>query len=225
VESPAKERLTGALILVAALVIIVPEMLSGPDDVRDAAAPAAPSAAAGPPMRTYNLELGTAVKGSAGAQSSLTPEAAGSAAADAAEAAVPPPVTASAAEPASPPSAAIVAPAPLPAAADEASPAPDDAPVAATPPAAQAPVRATPAAPGGSGRWWVQLGSFSARENAERLERQLRAAGFGVDVSQVRAGGKELFRVRAGPVRDRPAAVALQGRLAAMGHKAALVAP
>jgi cell division septation protein DedD len=75
------------------------------------------------------------------------------------------------------------------------------------------------------GKWWTQLGSFSSRDNAQKLGQQLRAAGFNVDVSKVRAGGKELFRVRAGPVADRADALALQARLAAAGHKSTLVAP
>jgi cell division septation protein DedD len=73
--------------------------------------------------------------------------------------------------------------------------------------------------------WWVQLGSFASRDNADRLARQLRTSGFPLEVSRIRAQGKELYRVRAGPVKDRAAAVALQARLAAAGHKSSLVAP
>lgn len=57
-DSRVKERLTGAAILVAALVILIPEMFSGrragekPRDVP----PAAP-ASEGPPLRTYTAEI------------------------------------------------------------------------------------------------------------------------------------------------------------------------
>ena len=73
--------------------------------------------------------------------------------------------------------------------------------------------------------WWAQLGSFSARDNADRLARQLRDAGYQMDVSRIRVGGKDLYRVRAGPVASREAAVSLQTRLAAAGHKSSLVPP
>jgi cell division protein FtsN len=46
-----------------------------------------------------------------------------------------------------------------------------------------------------------------------------------MEVSPVRSGGKELYRVRAGPVATREAATSLQARLGTSGHKATLVAP
>ena len=86
-------------------------------------------------------------------------------------------------------------------------------------PAAEEPLPASRA------RWWTQLGSFSSRDNAERLARDLRSKGFAIDVVRIRVGGKDLHRVRAGPVASRDAAVALQSRLAAAGHKSSLVPP
>lgn len=74
-------------------------------------------------------------------------------------------------------------------------------------------------------QWWAQLGSFASRDNAERLIRELRAAGYSVNLARVVAGGKELYRVRAGPEATREAAMSLQARLAAAGHKSSLVAP
>jgi cell division septation protein DedD len=71
----------------------------------------------------------------------------------------------------------------------------------------------------------VQVGVFASRENAERLARELGSAGVPTQVAAVRSQGKELQRVRAGPVADRAAAAALQARLAAKGHKSSLVAP
>lgn len=91
-------------------------------------------------------------------------------------------------------------------------------------PVAAEPTPAPPVVATG-GNWWVQLGSFSARDNAERLGKQLRAAGYPVSVSPIKSNGKELYRVRAGPVPTREAAAGLQGRLAAAGHKSSLVAP
>lgn len=206
-EGPVKERLTGALILVAALVIIVPEMLSGPDPavVRDGVVPAQP-ADAGPPMRTYSMVLNGETNSRPASQAELTPQAPTSAAV-VPVVALPEPV-----KPVEEPEAEA---APAPASAAAPAPVPQAAPVA------PAPKVATPTA----GNWWAQLGSFSSQENADRLARQLRAADYPVDVSKINAGGKELYRVRAGPLQSRMDAQALQARLATAGHKSTLVAP
>ncbi len=222
-ETRVKERLTGALILVALFVIVVPEMLSGPSWRRaDGNAPAAD----GPPVRSYTMELG----GAQADQSALAPSTAARAGAEPAapdsQPATPAPAEPAAAAPASAPeplAAAVESPRVPPAAAP---------PVAATPPAAPAPAAApassprSPAAPAASGTsWWVQAGSFSQSANAQRVVRELGAAGISARVSSVRSNGKELFRVRAGPVADRSAAEALQRRMAAAGHKGTLVPP
>lgn len=212
-EGPVKERLTGALILIAALIIVVPEMLSGPDSSQPAPGD---DAEAGPPLRTYQLQLDTPSAARSEDQSALSPRST--------QPEPEPPVAEVRAGTEPVPEAA---PAQQVAAAKVAEP-PAEKPVVETPPAqkppAQKPSPPTPAA-ASTGNWWAQLGSFSARENAERLARQLRAAGYQVSVSPSKSNGKELFRVRAGPVASREAAVALQSRLAAAGHKSALVAP
>ncbi len=202
-EGPVKERLTGALILVAALVIIVPEMLlrPGPEVVHDGVAPAQP-ADAGPPLRTYSMVLNGDPDSRASGQAALTPQSPTPPATSAAE---PEPEPEPESEPAPP--------------AVESQPEPAPAAVAAT--VAPEPAVAAPPA----GKWWAQLGSFSSQENADRLARQLRAAGYSVNVSKINAGGKELYRVRAGPVQSRMDAQALQARLASAGHKSTLVAP
>jgi len=238
VERATRERLTGAVILVAALAILVPEMLSGPGG---ADVPREPVADTGPPLTTYDLTIDSSAPASRQQQlSSVTSQAQSIAEA------VPPPVTA-------PPPQADVAEEPSP------EPAGGSASVAepATPPAAtqSRPVaagnddsgarggagqksasstavtesRATappakPAANAASG-WWVQLGSFSSAQNAQQLARKLRAQGFSIDVSVVRSGGKDLHRVRAGPEKDRAAASALRSRLAAAGQKEMLIGP
>lgn len=191
-EGPLKERLTGALIVVAVLVIVVPEMLSGPGR---SLAPDT-SADAGPPVRTYSLELGTTAAPLTQDQSALTPQST---------------------EPPAPPEAD---PEPAPAAPVAQPPTPQVADVKpAAAPAAPAPRAAS------KGQWWTQLGSFSSRDNAERLARDLRGKGHAIDVARIRVGGKDLYRVRAGPVASREAAVALQSRLSAAGHKSSLVPP
>jgi DedD protein len=223
VEGPVKERLTGALILVALLVIVVPEMLSGPDEP---AARNAPAAEAGPPLRTYSLQLDSASTGRSQDQSALSPRAMEAPAQVASEpVAAQTDSTAKAAQ-ITPPSTeenavAPAAPEPKPAASTTATtPKPLPAAVPARPAVSASAARAE-----SGGQWWAQLGSFASRDNAERLTRELRAAGYSVNLARVQAGGKELYRVRAGPASTRDAAVSLQARLAAAGHKSSLVAP
>jgi cell division septation protein DedD len=100
-----------------------------------------------------------------------------------------------------------VAPAVAPAAAAEAP-----ANIAPTAPAAS-PV--TGAAPGT--RWTVQVGSFSRRDFAERMVKQVRARGFAV----VAVGPDErgLYRVRSAAVNARASAEALRQKMAAQGLK------
>lgn len=212
-EGPVKERLTGALILIAALIIVVPEMLSGPDRNQPVSGD---DAEAGPPLRTYQLQLDTPSAARSEDQSALSPRTV-QAAPETPAAAVEPPAAQSTPE---------AAPAPAAPAATPAVENPASKNLAAKNTAADRPAMEKPAAAAAStGNWWAQLGSFAARENAERLARQLRAAGYQVSVSPAKSNGKELFRVRAGPASSREAALALQSRLAAAGHKSTLVAP
>jgi cell division septation protein DedD len=204
VTSSVKERLTGALILIVALVIVVPELFSGRPEQRPATeAPEAQSADAGPPLRSYTMDL-------EGKQQTLaeTPAASPS----------PPPAIP---EPRLPATKApeTTAPAPKPAEAEKSAEA--GKPPAATP--ATKPAAATVATPAHG--WWVQLGSFSARDNAQRLAATLGSAGYSVRVSPTTKNGKELYRVLAGPAEDRAAAATLQARLTAAGHKGTLVSP
>jgi DedD protein len=221
VDSPLKERLTGALIVVAVLVVVVPEMLSGPDKSSATARSATDS---GPPVRTFSLELGSPAAASTQDQSALTPQSSESpvaAPAPAPAAALPAPKEAEAPAPPPPPAqptATESAPVAQPPTLASKPPAPADVkPVVAA--AAE-----TPAA-GAKGQWWTQLGSFSSRDNAERLARDLRGKGYSISVARIKVGAKDLYRVRSGPAASREAAVALQARLAAVGHKSSLVAP
>lgn len=220
-ESPTKERLTGGLIFVAALIIIVPEMFSGPD--REPAPDAAPAAdaSAGPQMRTYDMMLDRPA-GQEPAQESLTPRPVPPAAAGQVSLAAEPVADGAPEAPAdnlpAEPEPGVVARQTTP----EPQREPPPAVVAPKPPAASTP---SPAAAAPSGRWWVQLGRFSERENAERLALELRRAGYNISLSQIRADGKELTLVRAGPVADRTAASALQKRLSAAGHSGSFLVP
>jgi DedD protein len=231
-----KKRLTGALIIVALLVVLVPEIL--PDPAARLVGEGAAPAAEGPPLRTYLMDLGGAGRAESD-QSALAPQAG-----------PPPPLTIAPVivmEPTSvPPSPASERPA-VPAVSVQSAP---NRPVAANaaksdqpsressprPSAAQSQAERSSAAPASpatpraesiapSGGWWVQMGSFSQSANAQQLAQTLSKSGFPTQVSPMRSNGKDLYRVRAGPVVDRAAAEALRTRLAEAGHKGTLVAP
>ena len=75
----------------------------------------------------------------------------------------------------------------------------------ATPPPALA--RQTPAAQvetrEGLSAWMIQVGSFSLRDNADNLVKQLREKAFAADIEQVSVSGTLLYRVLVGPEVDR----------------------
>jgi DedD protein len=198
-----KERLTGAIILVALIVLLVPELLTGPIRMRPAPAAAATAAAVDSgsaahgeaPLRSYTMTLGA-----------------------------PPPVQATEVSPQAPPP----PPTATPQAGSPDSSTPSPAPAAPqsslqdTKPPAHPPLEEDRSSASSSG-WVVQLGSFASRHNAERLARSLESRGFRMSVSSARAGSRVLWRVRAGPARDHAAAVHLAARLRALGHRGELL--
>lgn len=74
-----------------------------------------------------------------------------------------------------------------------------------------------------TGMWAVQLGSFSSRENAERLAADLRRQGFAAFLSGLSTGSGQLHRVRIGPQKDRDDAEAMAARLSSAGHTGQVV--
>jgi len=80
-----------------------------------------------------------------------------------------------------------------------------------TPPPAEKQVEAPKPAPAGDragepgplGNWVVQMASFSSEQNALRLRDRLRKAGFVTQVEKVLVDGKTHFRVRVGPYLER----------------------
>jgi len=198
-----KERLTGAIILVALIVLLVPELLTGP--VGSATrSQAVASSIEGPPLRSYTIKLADEAR-LRGASAHSGPEQ---------PAPLPPaPAPAAAATPAPP-------------AAQEPGSTPNPSPAAAAPaahagPGAGAAAAVQPGSAETSGGYLVQLGSFGSRANAERLAKKVRAQGFAVSVSQGSSG--RLYRVRVGPAHDRAAAGELAQQLRAHGHSGAIV--
>ena len=195
-----KERLTGAAILVIIVVLLVPELLSGPPATNSLPGT---GTTAGPPVRSYTIDL----RDTAGAQppATVAPPAAIAAAPAESPAASAPSVNAA--------STAVVPPnAPPPA---ETSGAP---PVATPPPMSKAPSPAASAhAVKPKGGWTVQIGSFARRDYADRMAKQVTAKGYSVEVAGPDDRG--LFRVRSAPLPDRAAATALKQKMQASGLK------
>lgn len=209
-ERLVKERLVGAAVLMAAAVILIPEMLSGPDR-ESRAEPAAAQSRSDSPIKTYTIDLSHS-------PSEQPPQAV-------VENRAPPPEEPPAAEP--------VAAQPAPS--DQAKPEVPQQSGAAVPqpvveqPTATVPARAAqrPLASGGeaptSGRWAVQVGTFSKEANAQRLVKQLRDQGESAFVMPVKSGAATLYRVRIGPMKDRASAEAALRDVKASAPGAAVV--
>jgi DedD protein len=81
------------------------------------------------------------------------------------------------------------------------------------------PKRSPEPATSSSGMWAVQLGSFSNKENAEKLAADLRKQGYAAFLSQLTTSSGQLHRVRIGPQKDRASAEAMAANLLKVGHK------
>jgi DedD protein len=213
-ERRVKERLIGASILVVLIVLVVPELLSGPKSA--APAPHAmqlPAAAPSEePIRNVTVDLTTS-KAPATADSETAPEPASAAP-------VPAPQAASTV-----PSSAVP---PMPAAPVQALPKPAAPVQAAVESAAPPPISKSGTVHGEVSRtaaWAVQLGSFANRANADNLAHQLKAQGFAVYVLSGGSGAATRHRVRVGPLADRDAAERTAAKLKALGHASSLVSP
>lgn len=51
-----------------------------------------------------------------------------------------------------------------------------------------------------SGKVWIQVGAFGAKDNADRLIREMRSAGYATDMEVVSVNGKNFHRVYIGPI-------------------------
>ena len=204
-ERIVKERLVGAAVLMAAAIILIPEMLSGPD--RDSAAQPPAQSRSDAPIKTYTIDLSQ----SPGAQPAPAvvdnrappPEELPGAQHPVAQAAAPQPPAADQAKPeVSQQSAELAKPV-------------VEAP---TPAPAARPLASDPAAPT-SGRWAVQIGTFSKEANAQRLVKELRDQGQSAFVMPVKSGAATLYRVRIGPMKDRASAEAALRDVKSQGAK------
>ena len=235
-----KERLTGAIILVVLIVLLVPELLSGPS--RSVPAPqAAATSSEEPPLRSYTIDLAddTHSADSSVGTSNASPQASGpeqptpiadsSTPAQQGDSDAPTEDSPNSPQGAQAMAAQTQAPASsVPSTTPQEQPRPtasrgqgQSARPPQWPPAAD---RAeTTDRSSTTGGWMVQLGVFSIQANAERLAQELKSQGFHALVSENSGGGRPLWRVRAGPVAERAAAEQLNARLRAAGHAGSVV--
>lgn len=200
-----KERIIGAIVLVAAVVLVVPVFLDGPpEDGGIVSERISLPGQQSDGTRTVVLDRD---------RSDPVPEEQ-----------APAPRQTTAAPAASPVEAEATSGGPERSAptqtADTRPPAPEPVPEADTmteEPAAQPRTRSS------TGMWAVQLGSFSNEANAERLAADLRQQGFAAFLSKLATDNGELHRVRVGPQRDREAAETMLARLERAGQTGQVV--
>lgn len=198
----------------AAAIILVPEMLSGPPEPKRGETPRASGET---PVKTYTIDFSRPpsvesptedVPDTRAPPSEMPPPAAAEtpSAASGGEApqADPEPKSAETAAPAvsnAPPEAKAPPAASTESVPPPKAPTPVTAPVSA-PPAPVASGGSAPTSKAGAG-WAVQLGSFSTQATAERLSAELRAEGYEAFVMPVKASSSTLYRVRIGPMPSR----------------------
>jgi DedD protein len=202
-----KERLVGASILVALIVLIVPELLSGPtpSPVIDRPPVSTPE-----PVRNVTVDL-VPSKVPAPAAEPTSPSIAR------------PPQSPSGIPPGGIPSSGIPAGAEAAGAEAAGANAPSVPLESAPPPPTSAAAGAKPAV--ASRAWAVQLGSFASRDNADKMLHQLRGQGFAVFILPGGSGPSLRYRVRIGPMADRGAAAQEAAKLKSLGHVATVVPP
>lgn len=234
-DNQVKQRVIGAVVLVALAVIFVPMLLEKPDSDLD---PVGSNLPEQPDMavqdRIEPLTLPEPPPENEPAQVVLDQAPDMTAAPAAGDAGMPPaegaaPATTAPAPAAEAPAAVAQAlPAPV-TAAPPAAPAqpPATTPAQAVPPAAAPPAAApapvTPAAPAPSAQtetaakplsgWVVQLASLASKNNALALRERLRGLGYTAFVEEIKTAQGVLYRVRVGPELERVSADNLRNRL------------
>lgn len=194
-DTRLKQRLVGAIVLVALAVIFIPMILQPPEQVQSPSTDIPPQ-----PAGDFKDRLATPMPAPAPLPDQPPRQVV-----------APPTATTSAPIPAAPSTVAPQVEAP-PAAAEMSNaeavvPVPDK----------------TPAPAAKLGAWVVQVGVFSQEANAQALAKTLRGKGHVAFVERFAGKTSPSFRVRLGPFKDRAAAEALQARLKREDRLAAMV--
>ncbi len=196
VEQQLKERLVGAVVVVAVGVILIPVLLDGPAGSAGSRSIGLELPAPDSESRTHTIRLGEPREQPPVARPSPST-----------------PVERS-------PERGSVSRAPAPAPEKRPSPAKTQSRPAAPAPA---PVEPPVPAPPENGEWAVQVGSFSNPDNAGRLSQRLVSEGYPSFVARLVTDGRTMHRVRVGPMDSRKSAEALLAKLAGSGHQGRVV--
>ena len=105
----------------------------------------------------------------------------------------------------------------------QAESAPEKVQQTAPEPVVEAPQTSAPASSSSTGMWAVQMGSFSNKENAEKLAADLKKQGYMAFLSQIQTPSGQLHRVRIGPQKDRESAEAIAAGLLKVDRKGQVV--
>jgi DedD protein len=198
-DQKLKQRLTGAIILVALAVIFVPIILEGPDDEwtpRSHSVPEQPQIDYRASMELDLPEQTTpAVEYSAGAVTEALNLKQQEQAANEANQDEPQQATAKLVEPVVAPAPAVKTPPPTAKAAPE--------------PVSKAAKVTAPPIQG----WFVQVGSFGQEMNASGLSTRLQSAGYDTRLQKIEIGKGYAYRVLVGPASSRRAAEKLADQL------------
>ena len=192
-----KQRLIGAIVIIALAVIFIPMILEGPDDELSPRTQDMPP----PPTIDYQTEVELPVP----EESTEPAESFADTTTEQEVSAIPEP----------------------PMSQSEAVTIEDEAPVRQAEPEVAKPTSpAIPSRAAASitqGGWILQVGSFSQQANALSLRDRLEKSGYQASVKDAKAAGRTVHRVLVGPVSDRPAAEKLRNKLASEQKLAAMV--
>lgn len=175
-EISIKQRLVGAVVLVAAAVIILPMIFDGPRPDSTATRTVPLPLPASEPAVELDIDSGQPVSSAGAAIQSVPVQNAKSA--DARKTSPAPATSVTGSDGSSAPTTPT-------AAAESASPTVGDSPLASKP------------------GWAVQAGSFSDPDHAEALANRLQGKGLSAFVQRHTAAGRTLYRVRVGPYPQR----------------------
>jgi DedD protein len=192
-----KQRLIGAIVIIALAVIFIPMILEGPDDELSPRTQDMPP----PPIIDYQTEVELPMP----EESTESSESLADTTTDLEVSAIPePPISKSEVV-------TIEAEAPV----QQAEPS------VATPTSPAIPSRAVTSIT--TGGWILQVGSFSQQANALSLRDRLKKSGYQASVKDVKAAGGTIHRVLVGPVSDRAAAEKLRNKLVSEQKLTAMV--
>jgi DedD protein len=234
----------GAAVLVAAAIILIPEMLSGPKDSAPAPTELPTQSSEANGVKTYTIDLNAAQRGQATQSNKQGTESVPAESSATVGTLAPPPETPSEATqdahaPTQAPRAqqSTTSQATLerdqrlldefasqekPVQKPEVKPAEKVANAVA--PATAKTGTDTAAQSSGAGGWTVQVASFGVRATSERIAGELKAKGYPAFVTSYAGKGQTMYRVRVGPVADRAAAEQLLKKIKSL-HPDANIAP